>query len=365
MPRLGKQTLAENLQLVAKVVPAKTPLDVIKGVYFQGDGEIITLSATNMEMSVQVKIEMPHFDEFSVVLPAKVVDIMSKMPGDTVDFLISESLQTTLTSGKSKFELNGIPGNDFPILSFPDDPLISFTVNNGALKTALGKTLFACSSDDTRPAFTGACFKLLPNDTLRVCATDTYRLALTNFPVKTEKASEFSFLVPGKLLSDAVKLLPSGETSLVKVGKNTIYFQCKDITVSVRLLEETFPDVERVIPTDFSGIATLDNQTVFGAVSRVRLVNDEGTNSTVEWDILPDAINMATRSKKGKAEESIALTLEGEGCKLVFNSKYLLDGFKAISGENCSLHFSGSNRPVVIKDSADADFIYLLLPIKT
>lgn len=363
MPALGQKTLSENLQLVAKAIPAKSVIDMLTGVLFQGDGEIITLSSTNLEWSIQAKFEMPHFEEFGVVLPAKVVDIVSKMPGETIDFLISEELQTTLVSGKSKFILNGIKDDEFPRLSVPDDPLLSFSVNNGALKAAFGKTLFASSGDESRPVFTGACFTLLSEDTLRICTTDTYRLAVTHIPVKAEITSEEPFVVPAKFLAEIAKILPSGESSLVKVTNKAIYFQSKNLTTSAPLLHEKFPLVDRVIPNEFTGTATVVNKTLLDTISRVRLVNDD-TKATVNINVQQDALSVTTRSGKGNAEESISLTLEGEGCEFVLNSKFLVEGFKVISGENCSLHFSGSNRPVVIKDSADADYLYLILPIK-
>ena len=357
--------LAEHLQITAKAAPAKNMIPVLEGILFQSDGEQMTLTATNLELGIRTSFPNPNQESGEVVLPAKSVDIIRKLPGDSVEFTMNpDNFLTDIKSGQSEFQLYGLSTEEFP--AFPDlsqeTAQFCFSIKAAELRRALRQTLFAASHDEGKPAFTGLLFSLTENK-LTLSSSDTFRLATTGCRVQSSGASG-DFLVPSKNLHEVIRILTDDEATVqIMVGENQFLLSFKNIKISSRLLDENFPNIERVIPKEFCGRAMVDVAELLHAVERAALLS-EGVNHVVRLSIGEEGLVIRASSKYGKTQEHIPVELTGEGLEISLNSRFILDMLKVHEGDQCIIEMTSSNKPCILRDSLYNEYLYLVLPIK-
>lgn len=365
MAELNKAALAGALNSVSKALPGKNGvISVIKGVFFEGDGDTITLTATDLEWTCQARLQQPHIDLFSVVLPPESIGAISSIPGDTLELYVASDLSASISSGKSRYMFRGTAGEDFPRLKPPGGAACALTLSGAALKTALQKVLPAASRDDSKPIFRGVQFAV-KDGTLTLNASDTFRVAQATVPVPKSEG-DGSFLVPAEILSKIAKILPAASDLQVEFEAKSVVFRAKDkdreLVCSARLLDEKFPDISRVFPGEFAGEASLIVGEALSAVSRASAIS-MADNAPLTLKTEPGEMNITAVSDKGKAEETVTVADQnGEPLDVVCDGKLLADGLKAISGSTCVISWGG--RLVVLKDSGDSGFRYLQMLIK-
>lgn len=362
---LPQKTLAQQLQIVTRALPLRSTVSAVEGVLFSSDGQTLSLTATNLEMGIRTQINVNSQKKGQVVLPGKIMEIVRRLPGDSVSISVNpENFLTTILSGQAEFQVYGLNAADYPELPafLPEQAKLSFSVKTADLRRALRQTLFAVSTDESKPAFTGVLFTL-QNNSLRLVASDTFRLAATYCQLE-EMSTAGEFLVPAKSLQEVLRILTDDETIVqAAVIGNQLFLQYEAINFSTRLLDENFPNVERVIPQEFCGEATLETENFLHTIERAALLSAED-NNIVHLSIGSGSMVVRASSKLGKIQESIPLELEGEGVEIALNARFLLDMLRITEGHQCFLQITGPNKPCILKDSLDTDYLYLVLPIK-
>lgn len=363
---LPQKVLAQQLQIVTRALPARSTVSTVEGVLFACDGQTLSLTATNLEMGIRTSIKVSVRDKGQVVLPGKIMEIVRRLPGESIQLSVNpDNFLTTIISGQAEFQVYGLSAADYPELPAftPEQARLSFIVKTADLRRALRQTLFAVSTDEAKPAFTGVLFTL-QEDSLRLVASDTFRLAATYCQAdKINTPGEF--LVPAKSLQEVLRILPDDEETPVQAAVigNQFFLQFAGIHFSTRLIDENFPNVERVIPHDFIGEATVETENFLHTVERAALLSAE-ENNIVHLSIGPGSMVVRSSSKFGKIQESIPVELEGEGVEIALNARFLLDMLRITEGHQCFLKITGPNKPCILKDSLAADYLYLVLPIK-
>jgi DNA polymerase-3 subunit beta len=362
---IPRSLLSDHVQFVAKAVPVKTTIPVLEGILFESDGETMTLTATNLEMGIRTSFAAAHEEPGRVVLPGKVVEIIRRLPADSVQIVVNEeNYLTEIKSGQSEFQLFGLDAAEYPAFTSFSAELaqLDFKVKTVDFRRALRQTLFAVSSDEGKPAFTGLLFSL-QEDKLFLSSSDTFRLATTRCNVENN-GNTGEFLVPARNLHEVLRLFTQEEDYIhILVAQNQLLLKSKNKELTSRLLDENFPNVERVIPKDFIGRADVDVTNFLQAVERASLLS-EGVNHVVRLSIGADVMVVRAASKFGKTQEQIPLILEGEGLEVSLNSRFILDMLKINEGERCFLEITGPNKPCILRDSLYQDYLYLVLPIK-
>ncbi len=358
---------SEHLQIVGKAVPPRSTIPVLEGILLKSDGNVMNLTATNLEMGISTSFPVAHTDPGEVVLPAKIVDIVRRLPGEAVQLTVNtENFLTDIRSAQTEFQLYGTAADEFPAFPQVEESQLrcSFAINAGDLARVLKQTLFAVSHDEGKPAFTGVLFSLEDNR-LTLSSSDTFRLANTSCSVKNNLGKNGDVLVPGRILQEVARIFSEEEKEImVTVVKNQMILECGETKISSRLLDENFPNIERVIPKEFSGMAQIDVNAFQKSVERATLIA-EGTNHIVRLSVNEEFLALKAASKYGRIQEQVPLELEGEGQEMALNARFLFDMLKICEGEKCILQMTGPNKPCVIKDQAYEDYLYLVLPIKT
>jgi DNA polymerase III subunit beta len=364
---IPQSVFSDHLQIVGKAVPAKSSIPVLEGILLKSDGNRMTLTATNLEMGISTSFPVAHTEQGEVVLPAKIVDIVRRLPGESVQLAVNkDTYLTEIKSGQTEFQLFGTAAEEFPAFPQTDKDALrcSFTINSQELKRVLKQTLFAVSHDEGKPAFTGILFSIRENR-IMLSSSDTFRLANTSCLIKNELGQDIDILVPARILQEVVRIITDVESDIsVEVIKNQLILVCGETKISSRLLEENFPNVERVIPKEFAGKAIIEVNAFQRAVERATLLA-EGTNHIIRLSIGKELLVIRAASKFGRVLEQVSLELEGEGLELSLNARFLFDMLKICEGEKCYLQLTGPNKPCVLRDSVYDDYLYLVLPVKS
>ncbi|MBS4030437.1 MAG: DNA polymerase III subunit beta [Clostridiales bacterium] len=362
---IPQSLLAEHLQAVAKAVPGKSAVSVLEGILLESNGESLTITATNLELGIRTSFSAAHEEPGKVVLPSKFIEIIRRLPGESVQICVhEENFLTEIKSGQSEFQLYGLSAEEFPVFpeATPDQIQFRFQVDAGSLKRALKQTLFAVSHDEGKPAFTGVLFTFREN-TLFLASSDTFRLATTSCSIRFT-GEEGSILVPAKNLQEVVRIFGEDEKMIEGVVvQNQLLLTCGEKKVASRLLDENFPNVERVIPKEFTGQASVDVVPFLQAVERASLLS-EGLNHIVRISIGDGTMVIRAASKYGKIQETVAMQFEGDGLEISLNTRFVIDMLKVCEGDQCILKLTGPNKPCILKDSIHEEYLYLVLPIK-
>jgi DNA polymerase-3 subunit beta len=200
--------------------------------------------------------------------------------------------------------------------------------------------------------------------TLRMAATDSYRLCVRELPVPG-LLTEMEVVVPGKALEDASKLAAAVETFTFGVSENQVIFTFGQTTFISRRIEGTFPNYKQLIPKEHTTRIVIDRNELFEAVKRVSVMVQHNTPLRLKADIATHTLTLSASTQGlGDAAEDIQVTPEGEDVEIAFNHGYLVDGVAVMDCETVAIEVTSPLKPGVLKPSDDDDFIYLLMPVR-
>ncbi len=354
--------LVESLNLVGGVVIARTPKPILSCVKLEAKDDTLTLSATDMEISVTLSTPRVEVGSKGAAL----------VPADKITQIVRESIDPTLTintegdvaiitGADSTFKIYGHPAADFPIIpTFTGDA--DFTVSAGELHRLVAMTLFATARENSRYAINGVLFERQGNK-LAVVATDGHRLALARGACKGGSDAKVSAIVPSKALHLLLRLFDDAEETVkVKLTDNQILFGTDNAVLSSNLVEGNFPPYQDVIPKDGDKKATLATDVLISAVRRAALLTNEESKG-VRMAFAADGLTLSSRAPEmGEAEISVEMAeYTGEPVEIGFNPTYVLDALKVIDESQVQLDLKAPNKPGVLRTGPN--FLYVVMPV--
>lgn len=365
--RCEKDQLLTAVQIVQKATATKTTLPILTGIYLVASEHSLELQATDYEVGISMTIPAEVIESGKAVLSGKFFpEIIRKITGKYIEiFSVPQSSLITVASEKTEFKILSFPAEEFPtIKKFESNNLL--TLKDDVLKDLIRKTVFACSTDESRPLFTGALTEIVDGE-INMVATNTHRLALKKHPLSGYSGS-LKMIIPGKLLSELTKIINFDVPTDVKIFwlKNQVAFSFNDIYVMSRVIEGQFPDYKKVIPTEFLSYCVLDANILFEAVERVSLLAKDGEYNIIRIKFTSNSIELAGNNPDaGSATEILEGTPEGEPMEIAFNAKYLLEVLRIAGTGKVKFHLKSALSPVMIKVVDDVEYTYILTPIRT
>lgn len=362
-----KEKLVYAAQIVQKAVSSKPQMPILSGIYLNAFDNTLELQATDYELGISCKIEGNIEQPGAIVLSGRYFqEVVRRLPGDIVEISTNQEDNTVkITSNSAQFNLLSLPAAEFPVLK-PLDGTITFNIRDNVFRDLIKKTVFACSTDEARPVFTGGLLDVNNSDVLMV-ATNTHRLA-----VKREILDEFNgaikIIIPSKILNELAKIMVSEVPSnvLIHCSHNQISFTFDNVYITSRLIEGQFPDYKRVIPPEFVTNITLKTDEFLAAVERVSLISRGGDYNIIKLSFKQGAVLITSNNPDiGKAEESVAIDLQGNDLDIAFNAKYVTDILKNIDSEKFNFSLNTPLSPASIKPLDDEDYTYIITPVRT
>ncbi|MBO8138435.1 MAG: DNA polymerase III subunit beta [Desulfotomaculum sp.] len=358
-----KETLLHGLQTVQRAVSAKNPLPVLSGIMFKSKNNVLKMTATDLEIGIECNVPVTTIEEGSIVIPAKyITEIVRKLPDVPIDLSADEESSTVLIKySTSEAKLHGFNPDDFP--TFPTvENEISFEISTRKLREMLKQVLFATSTDENRPVFTGVLFEISENLTL--VATDTHRLALKKVSLP-EELLPIKVIIPGRTLSELVRIMTNDDEEItITIGGSQALFALKDTVLVSRLIEGQFPAYDQVIPKNYKSRLRISVKDLLESAERAALLT-RGGNQTIKLDIQKEMLIVTANTEIGEIHEEINIYLEGECMQVAFNASYLTDALRNIGSDEIYLELNGPLSPGVIKPVDKDDYLSLILPVRT
>lgn len=372
---IQKDHLVQSVQDVMKAITSRTTIPILTGIKIVASEEGVTLTGSDSDISIESFIPKEEGDQEivdiqqpgSIVLQAKFFsEIVKKLPTSQVEIMV-DNLQTTIRSGKSEFNLNGLDSEEYPHLPQISEQN-SIKVPTDLLKNIIKQTVFAVSTSETRPVLTGVNWKIENNDLICI-ATDSHRLALRKAKIETEEEQSFNIVIPGKSLNELNRILDDHDEPVeIFVTENQILFKTKHILFFSRLLEGNYPDTNRLIPTESKTDIVVNSKEFLQSIDRASLLAREGRNNVVKFSTVSDnVIEISSFTPEiGKVmEELVSESVSGEELKISFSAKFMMDALKVLEGSEVKISFTGAMRPFVIHPTNDDSTLQLILPVRT
>ncbi len=305
----------------------------------------------------------------TAVLPAKFfVDIVKKLPSAMIEIEVFDQFVTMIRAGTSEVQLVGLDPEKFPLLPRLSEERM-LHLSSGVLGNMIRQTAFAASTSETSAILTGILWNV-QNDQLKFVATDRHRLASSEVPIEvTDMETMRPIVVPAKTLLELFKILPDDHVMLdIVMEDNQVLFRMENLLFYSRILEGTYPDTSKIIPTVFKTQFLIDTKELADSLDRAHLLSkEERTNIVRLASIDEQTIEISSSSSElGKVTEHLTVEqFSGEPLKIAFNSKYLLDVVKVMDTDKVSMSFTGAMSPMIVKPAESDDTLHLILPYRT
>ena len=358
----SKQKLQEGISIVTKAITGKTTMPVLEGIYIKATKEGLTLIGSDIDVSIETKVEADVIQEGSIVIDSRIFsEIIRKLPNSEVKIEISENDLIQITCEKSVFNLVFMNSSDYPSLpSINED--ISVEVPQNLLKNMIKGTSFAIAQDETIPRLQGILFEV-KNRELNLVALDGYRLAVRNELLDVDNNIEV--VIPGKTLNEVSKILEDNN-DIVKITftNNHILFNINNTKIISRLLDGKFVNYVSLLPQEYKLLVNVKKQELQQGIERASLMAKDGNSNLIRLDVQEDILVITSNSQLGKVREEVNINLQGEGVQIAFNSRYLLDVLKNMEDDDVVIEMTSSVSPCVIKGRNSNSSKYLVLPVR-
>lgn len=376
---IERDRLVQAVNEVTRAISARTTIPILTGIKIVVNDEGVTLTGSDSDISIEAFIPLIENDEViveverfgGIVLQSKYFgDIVRRLPEENVEIEVTTNYQTNISSGQASFTLNGLDPMEYPKLpEVTDGKNIKIPIN--VLKNIIRQTVFAVSAIEVRPVLTGVNW-IIKENKLSAVATDSHRLALREIPLETNIDEEYNIVIPGKSLAELNKILDDASESIeMTLANNQILFKLKDLLFYSRLLEGSYPDTSRLIPTDTKSELVINSRAFLQAIDRASLLARENRNNVIKLMTLENGqVEVSSNSPEvGNVSENVfSQSFTGEEIKISFNGKYMMDALRAFEGDDIQISFSGTMRPFVLrpKDATNPnEILQLITPVRT
>lgn len=360
----NRTALVEALNLLASVVPSRTPKAILRCVRFDARGKEVRLYATDLEVGIEyVLSEVQIEEDGQVVLPADRLVAIVRESAEDVLVLQAGERSCEIIGLDSHFTVYSQEVKDYPIMpSFEGKGDIN--VSLAGLQAGIEQCLFATARESSRYAINGVLWEITGKRLLLV-ATDGRRLARSKVSLVSAPAESISsqqIIVPAKAMS-LLEKLAAGEKGKVSVRlvDSQILLSCANAVISSSLVEGSFPKYEDIVPTGYSTKLRLSTEAVLSAVRRAALLTSEESRG-IKLAISEGRLVFSGRAPEtGDAEVNMAIDYKGQAIQIGFNPQFLVDALRVIPTSEFDLELGEPDRPGVIKSGSD--FLYVLMPI--
>jgi len=367
---IERAALLKSLTHVQSVVERRNTIPILSNVLIEADGSALSLTATDMDLTVIDKIAAEVSQPGATTAPAHTLyDIVRKLPeGAQVEIEAGgDDARLKLQAGRSVFTLATLPREDFPATSGDDLPQ-SFTLQAGELKTLIDRTRFAISTEETRYYLNGIFLHSTQSNSLpvlRAVATDGHRLARVEMPLPDAAKDMPGVIVPRKTVGELRRLVEGVDDPVeIALSDTKIRFAFGPTVLTSKLIDGTFPDYERVIPAGNDKVLEVDCKSFAEAVDRVSTISSEKSRA-VKMAVNNGALTLSANSpENGTAVEELEIDYDGAGIEIGFNSRYLLDIAQQIEGEAAQFTMADPASPTIVREVADSSALYVLMPMR-
>ena len=360
-----QQKLLEALQSVAGIVERRHTLPILANVLLRKTGEDIEFTTSDLEIQVRTQATLGgDADNFSTTVGArKLIDILRSLPADQMVTLSASAAKLTLTGGKSRFTLQTLPADDFPLVNQAVDFGPVFSVPQKTLKMLINQVHFAMAVHDIRYYLNGILF-VAEGKQLTLVATDGHRLGLAQAQLESDIPKQ-EVILPRKTVLELQRLLKDEDTPIeMRFAGNQARFNFSGMEFVTKLVEGKFPDYNRVIPKNHKNSVTLGRATLLASLQRAAILTSDKFKG-VRVNIEPGLLRIASsNAEQEEAKEEIEIDYAGDAIEVGFNVTYLMDALANISQDMVKIELQDGNASALITVPEQTGFKYVVMPMR-
>ena len=362
-----KANLQKAINVLQKVSQNKTSSNLPGAIYITTKNGQVELQGNDFELGIRLTIDGDIKEPGTLVVGSRYFqELIRKLPGDTIELYKPEDGNSlTITSGSSEFNLVTLHPDDFSLVEQIHDQ-DHVNIDSFAMKELIDLTNYAAATDEDRPVFTGALLEIKENEVTMV-ATYTHRMAVKKITIDEPATTPMRAIIPTKTLAEVSRLLPTDNPAMINIiwNRTQIVFNFESIYIISRLIEGTYPEYEKVIPSQFDSSAVIDRREFAGAVDRVSLLAKDISYNVIRYDWAESNVTLSTQNTEiGMAKEDVAVEFKGTPFTISFNGRYISDILRHSTGDNIHL-FLKQNGPVVIRQDNNPNYTYVVTPVRT
>lgn len=362
-----KDNILKALNSVVKGVATKTTMPILEGILIQTNDNEIKLTTYDQEIGIEYILECDVIEQGSTVVNAVMFsEIIRKLPDTEISITLNENNLLEIECEGALYKLTTMNPDEFPEL-----PKIeienSIDLEQSMLKNMIRRTIFAVSTEENRPIFTGCLFEV-ENNKLNVVAVDGFRLALRSIYLPT-KVNDFKAVIPGRTLNEVNKIiLDSFDHIKIGIAKNQALFEMENCKIVTRTLDGEFLNYKSVIPSSWETRIKVNKSSLQNSFERISLISASSIEKEKKYPVKVSVdigkITISCTNQTGEAKEEIYISTEGKNIEAGFNPKYFLDCLKAIEDEEVYVEFGTNISPCLVKSVENNDYVYMILPIR-
>lgn len=361
--QVTQENLSRALSTVSRVASTRSSLPVLANVLLKTTDNRLTIAATNLDIAITENIGAKISQQGALTVPARLMqDFVASLPGGTLELEVTDN-KLHLKAERYSSTINGVSADEFPSMPILEKSK-ELEISAGDLKQALSQVLFAASNDEARPVLTGVYIHSEEAKKLVFAATDSYRLAEK---IVKSSNSDVSLLIPAQSLQEVLRAIKDDTNSvLVSYDDQQARFTIEDVDIVTRLIEGSYPDYKKLLPSSFETTALLTKQSLTEITKVSSLFAREAAGSVTltidaaEKQVSIDSIASQVGENTARAEAEVS----GDA-KITLNSRYILDALSAFSGEKVQINVNGKLDPCVLTSPDDETYLHVIMPVKS
>ena len=358
----SKQNLLYGVNIVSKAVPTRTTMAILECILIDASANEIKLTANDMELGIETKIEGQIEERGIIALDAKIFsEIVRKLPDSDVTIETDSNFKTTITCEKAKFNIVGKSGDDFACLPYVERQEC-ITISQFTLKEVIRQTIFSIADNDNNKLMTGELFDI-NGEEFKIVSLDGHRISIRKIQLKNSYSPK-KVVVPGKTLNEVSKILPGDADSDVTISftEKHIVFEFDKTVVVSRLIEGEYFKIDQMLSSDYETKVRVNKKEFLSCIDRATLLVKEGDKKPIIVNITDNGMELKINSALGSMNEEIDIQKQGKDLMIGFNPKFLIDALRVIDDEEVDLYMVNPKAPCFIKN-VEESYIYLILPV--
>jgi DNA polymerase-3 subunit beta len=359
---INQSELQSALNIVAKGAATRSTLPILSGILIRAYEDTLTLEATNLDLSIRCSVPAMIEEEGETVIPSRLlVDVVKSLPDMAIHIETTDDAATILCE-TSSFSLKTLSAQDFP--GFPEVHAdSSLSIPFDTFCHMVKRVAKVVSRDESRAILTGVLVEAVEG-TLKMVATDSYRLAVTDTDFEGPLEG-FSAVIAGMFLMDLASLPVEDDKIELALAENQIMVKYGKTTFVNRRIEGNYPNYKQLIPDGYVTRAAYSTKQLFDAVKRTSLLSNKTAPVKFDLNAASQTTQLSTASQDiGAASETIASQIEGEDVEIAFNFAYVLDGLASVETDTVFIELQSSMKPGIFKSDDAERFMYLIMPVR-
>ncbi len=360
---INQSEFQNAIAVVLKGIATRSTLPILSGIYMEAHSDHLTLQATDLELSIQYTVPALVEEEGKSVFPGKLIsDIVKNLPDAAVHVDAGEE-GAIITCDTSSFSIKTLDAEDFP--GFPHvDTQQRISIPFNQFSSMVKRVARVVSKDESRAILTGVLITL-EGQTLKMVATDSYRLAITETTLDEASAEGFQAVIAGSFLQELASLARTDGDISIALAENQIVVTYQDTVFINRRIEGNFPNYRQLLPDSYATRVKVNLDHLVSGVKRASILGQQSSPVKFSIDMGSQSIQLSAAAQDvGSAQETISCSGEGESVEIAFNYTYVLDGLGSVATDDVYLELQSGLKPGIFKSGEGENFLYLVMPVR-